>query len=496
MKTNSEPSGGTASSDGDKPTPASVEPEKEYETVNLSEIHIIEKCYPRLSVNSEVVEDIIESILLGREIPPPVLNKAHEAVDGIPRIEAYRRLKIELIRCEIIDCPTKEIYAEAIRRNRYNGQRYTREERDQQIHRLRNIEGRSEKEVAEILGISEATVSRRSTFLRDFSPLQMQDTKINNAVKAQREDVENDIDLGLPQKAVADKHQISVSRVSQIAKDYYNRVNVPLSIVFTDSNWGRFSTILKASLKLDEFQIIFTPEGIYLQGKCFAFWFYYFIPKENFNEYTCKESLVWKPTKHFQPFETWRSVVILTASENKVKITDKHTSLLSSEVLDIAIGNEVKDALENFDCYTGEPTIECNFKFTVERDFLKTPAKFTESHLLAKDGTVYLIGKTKESWSCWRTISISEKFSGENFFLKLDNDEEQNFAEFIYKMPSLFYTVYGKKKEDETNLAIVGVIPLNSSLRAIIGLVLFNGNNIDLSLAGDYLPHIDESPTG
>lgn len=95
--------------------------------IDLKDIKVLKNYSPRKEVNSEAISNYKENYELGDDLPPLIIQKEEKIlVDGFHRYFALKELGKETAEVKLLDIPKNEIRAEAIRRNRKHGVRFTK----------------------------------------------------------------------------------------------------------------------------------------------------------------------------------------------------------------------------------------------------------------------------------------------------------------------------------------------------------------------------------
>ena len=144
-----------------------------------------------------------------------------------------------------------------------HGIRYTTEESDEHIWRLRHDEKLDLKDVAEIVSMSISGVSRRYDELAKFRIYSDQEAKPDNRKKVDRKEVLQLLEAGTSVKETAEKCGITPGRVSQIAALIGDPTGFTWSL-----NCEKFDFLFtNATLnhQLYPVHVWFYPEGIYTE---------------------------------------------------------------------------------------------------------------------------------------------------------------------------------------------------------------------------------------
>ena len=101
----------------------------------------------------------------------------YKVIDGYHRVKAAQMAGINEILAEIKPIPDEHLRSEAIRLNRDHGVPIPKKARDDLIVKLRFEDHRTQKEIAEILGVSLGLVSEKLKRLREFSDFKNENAK-------------------------------------------------------------------------------------------------------------------------------------------------------------------------------------------------------------------------------------------------------------------------------------------------------------------------------
>lgn len=248
------------------------------ETVDLSLININPELYPRAGIDPEVVATYSQNMEAGAKFDPLVVQKeTYTLIDGVHRYHALKKLGRKEARVEILDIPDSELRAEAIRRNVKHGKRLTRRERTHNIIALRYKDEKSEKEIAGIVGLTEARISQicqewefASRYFDDFSDLNPKETKIDLRYKLsekQKQEILTYLDSGqLSGKEIATKYNVSQSLISQIKKKHEEWKSCPVYIKTDTAVAMEMFRIAFMNRLLKKARLEFKKEGVVIRN--------------------------------------------------------------------------------------------------------------------------------------------------------------------------------------------------------------------------------------
>lgn len=205
--------------------------------VDILKINLDEEIYPRVGIDEQLVETYRLHLEAGIELPPLVVQKeTFTLVDGAHRFHAAKKLKVDTVEVEIVNIVDSELRAEAIRRNIKHGKRFTLGEIRATIISLRFKDKKSQREIAQIVNLSESRISQilmqyRHGARQFFSDLNPKVPKIDLRVKADldtKTEILEEVATGLSGKEIAEKHKISQGLVSQIKKKNQDWLTSPV----------------------------------------------------------------------------------------------------------------------------------------------------------------------------------------------------------------------------------------------------------------------------
>jgi len=247
--------------------------------IDMTLINVNPEIYPRARVDEDLVETYRQNIEAGIEFPPLVVQKAtYTLIDGRHRLEALRNLeeKIDKVKVEIRDLPDNELRAEAIRLNTKHGKRLTKKELRRNIIDLRFQDQKSLKEIAKIVGKTEARVSQvcqeyefASRYFDDFNNLNPKVPKIDLRVKVgadKKEEIIKDIDANLSGKEIAEKYNVSQSLVSQIKKEREEWASSPVYIKMDITSAYNMFVIAFMNRVLKKVRLEFKDKGVVIRN--------------------------------------------------------------------------------------------------------------------------------------------------------------------------------------------------------------------------------------
>ena len=115
--------------------------------------------YPRNEVSSQTVTGLVDALECGDELPPIIVcKKTNRVVDGVHRLEAYKRLKCETISAVLKTYRNEaELFAEAVRLNRGHGRALDSYDIKKAIARLGEY-GYSKEQIGEIARVPLAKI--------------------------------------------------------------------------------------------------------------------------------------------------------------------------------------------------------------------------------------------------------------------------------------------------------------------------------------------------
>ena len=247
------------------------------QTIDMSLINIDPEIYPRAQIDPEVVATYSENMKAGTRFNPLVVQKdTHTLIDGVHRYHALKRLERKKAQAEILDIPDSELRAEAIRRNVKHGKRLTRKERDRSIVALRFRDGKKEKEIAEIVGLTVGRISQICSLYESdpryfpFSNFDSKETKIDMKRKVdekkKREILMDLEDSELSGKEIAERHDISQATVSQIKKKHEEWKSSPVYIKTQPSMAMGMLRVAFVNRMFKKARLEFKKEGVIIRN--------------------------------------------------------------------------------------------------------------------------------------------------------------------------------------------------------------------------------------
>jgi predicted transcriptional regulator len=123
-------------------------------TIKTDEVKVDEARYPRIGISLEVVE---RYRLILDKLPLIAINKNKILIDGRHRLEAHKREGRKSIEAEVVDIPDEQILVEAIKRNRH-GLPLCEADRVDLARRLYK-QGMTEAKIADTLDVTQPAVS-------------------------------------------------------------------------------------------------------------------------------------------------------------------------------------------------------------------------------------------------------------------------------------------------------------------------------------------------
>lgn len=177
------------------------------EFIEIEKIHLTDDHYPRNNFDNETVNNYALNI---DNLPPITISKDYEIIDGYHRFLAHRLAKRPLIRAEIVDCASGEILWLSTKLNSKHGLQLKKDEKRSLARLFFKKNGRTYAEIAEVLAISEGTLSNWCADLNE---------------QKREEEKQKIIDLYLQcftQEEIANKSTVSQGRIAQIISKFKN----------------------------------------------------------------------------------------------------------------------------------------------------------------------------------------------------------------------------------------------------------------------------------
>lgn len=111
-------------------------------------------------ISEDAIERYTDLYRSGKERAILVQSETNRVIDGFHRLEVAKRLKIDKVMVEFVDAKDNDLRALAYKHNRAHGVPISREERDRLIVTLYLKDGKTETQIAEIVGLSQQAISQ------------------------------------------------------------------------------------------------------------------------------------------------------------------------------------------------------------------------------------------------------------------------------------------------------------------------------------------------
>jgi len=191
--------------------------------LKIDEITVRIEYLPRKTLDIETIERYKEAYDIGEKLPPIVVQKEKKIlIDGFHRFEAQKRLGYDNIEIDLMDIPEDEIYLTSIELNRRHGLPFSREDRDEQIRKLRfeRAPPLTYEKIGKAVGRSTSRVGEicREMEFKINGPINTIVDARNKITPEQTEEIQDRLEAGEPTSEVAKDYPVGESRVSQLKK--------------------------------------------------------------------------------------------------------------------------------------------------------------------------------------------------------------------------------------------------------------------------------------
>ena len=122
--------------------------------VAISRLKVREDLFIRFRLDEDAVQRYMELYRSGWEKAIKVQAGTNVVIDGFHRLEACKRLGLKKILVEPVEVDDKDLRALAYKYNRSHGVPLTREERNNLIVKLYFEDGKTQQQIAELMGLS------------------------------------------------------------------------------------------------------------------------------------------------------------------------------------------------------------------------------------------------------------------------------------------------------------------------------------------------------
>jgi len=173
-------------------------------------------------LNEDAVQRYMELYQSGREKAIKVQAGTNVVIDGFHRLEACKRLGLKKILAEYVDVEDRDLLALSYASNRGHGVPIPREKRDKIIVELYLVKGKTQRQIAELMGLSESAIRKiLGSALGAVA---------NNADKRRELKPEDYLVIarlilgGEKQSAIAKRFGVSQGRISQVWNEFRDEV--------------------------------------------------------------------------------------------------------------------------------------------------------------------------------------------------------------------------------------------------------------------------------
>lgn len=190
--------------------------------VQVGKLRVREDLIIRSDLNEDAIQRYVELYRSGKEKAIRVQSRTNVVIDGFHRLEACRCLGLKEILVQYVDVEDIELRSLAYKFNRSHGVPLSREERDCLIVKLYFNDGKTQQQIADLIGLSAQAVSK---IINNSTS-----GNTNNADKRRElkfEDYPTIAKLilgGEKQRDIADKFGVTQGRISQIWAEFRDEI--------------------------------------------------------------------------------------------------------------------------------------------------------------------------------------------------------------------------------------------------------------------------------
>jgi len=198
----------------------------------------------------------MEMYRAGKEKAIKVQKGTNRVIDGFHRVEAAKRLELKKILAETLDVKDSDLRAEAYKHNRSHGVPISREERNKLIKDLYFEDGKTQQQIADLVGLSQNRIS-------EILALSVSDNANNPADKRRELSREDYVVIarlvlgGEKQTIIAEKFGVSQGRISQIWAEFRDKVHK----LYTEERLLKREVAERVGLTADEVDKILQEYG-------------------------------------------------------------------------------------------------------------------------------------------------------------------------------------------------------------------------------------------
>ena len=191
--------------------------------VAISRLKVREDLFIRFRLDEDAVQRYMELYRSGWEKAIKVQAGTNVVIDGFHRLEACKRLGLKKILVEYVEADDKDLRALAYKYNRAHGVPLTREERNNLIVKLYFEDGKTQRQIAELMGLSIGLVNEVISNFKSENANNGGDKRR----QLSREDYTAIVRLilgGERQSVIAERFKVSQGRISQVWAGFRDRV--------------------------------------------------------------------------------------------------------------------------------------------------------------------------------------------------------------------------------------------------------------------------------
>ena len=210
-------------------------------------------------LNEDAIQRYMELYQSGNEKAIIAQAKTQRVIDGFHRLAAAKRLKLDKVSVEFVDVEDHDIRALAYKYNKAHGVPISREERDKLIIDLRMKDGKTQTQIADIVGLSRQAISKIISNATSSNA----DKGVDKVDKRRKLTDEDRIAIsrlllgGEGQKEVAKEFRVSQSQISEVWSEIRDEVHK----LYTEEKLLKREVSEKVGLALEEVDKILQQYG-------------------------------------------------------------------------------------------------------------------------------------------------------------------------------------------------------------------------------------------
>lgn len=224
--------------------------------VEIGKLRVRKDLLIRSDLSEDAVQRYMDLYQSEKEKAIKVQAKTNVIIDGLHRYEAAKRLGLEKVLVEPLDTDDRDLRTLAYKYNRVHGVPLSREERNRLISVLYLEDGKTQRQIAELMWLSESAIRKiLGTVLS---------ADVNNSGDERRELARDDYPViarlflgGEKQAEIAEKFQVSQGRISQVWAEMRDKVYK----AYTEEKLLKREVAERVDLNLDEVDKILQEYG-------------------------------------------------------------------------------------------------------------------------------------------------------------------------------------------------------------------------------------------